>query len=91
MPEPLLTPQDIADLTGCNYHGVLRAIRAGELKAARVGKGYGVEVEWYRDWLEGRVVAPRPRARAAPVASRRRAPAGPGSVASLRAIEEEAA
>lgn len=87
--EPLLTPEDIAGLTGMNYHGVLRAIRSGELKAARVGKGYGIEVAWYRDWLEARVVTPIRRNQPTRPAPTRRRPAEAGSVADLDAIERE--
>lgn len=87
--EPLLTPEDIAGLTGMNYHGVLRAIRSGELKAARVGKGYGVEVAWYREWLEARVVTPIRRRPVTPPSPPRRKPASAGSVADLDAIERE--
>jgi excisionase family DNA binding protein len=87
--EPLLSPQDIAALTGMGYDSVLREIRSGRLRAARVGKGYRVEVDWYRAWLEGRVVTPARAPVVAPVRSR--VPAGAGSVEALRAISREAA
>lgn len=86
--EPLLTPEDIAGLTGMNYHGVLRAIRSGELKATRKGKGYRVKPEWYEEWLEADIVTPIRRRPVSPSPTRRR-PAPVGSVADLDAIERE--
>lgn len=86
--EPLLTPEDIAGLTGMNYHGVLRAIRSGELKATKKGKGYRVKHEWYEEWLEADVVVPmtpRPHNTTGP----RRRPTVTGSVADLDAVERE--
>lgn len=85
--EPLLSPEDIAELVGMNYHGVLREIRSGKLKATRKGKGYRVTRDWFEAWLEADVVTPRTQRPVAP-APRRRAPA-PGSVERLRAIEAE--
>lgn len=85
--EPLLTPEDIAGLTGVNYHGILRDIRSGKLKATRKGKGYRITREWYTEWLAADIVTPAQRA-AAPI-RRRRAPVPAGSVESLRAIERE--
>lgn len=90
--EPMLNPEQIAELAGVNYHGVLKAIRAGELKAAKVGKGYRIDVEWYRDWIEGRVVVPiRSQRASSPAPVKRHRPAEAGSVADLDAIEQEEA
>lgn len=86
-PEPLLSPEDIAGLTGISYHGVLRDIRSGKLKATRKGKGYRVMREWYDEWLLADVVAPaRPRARRTGRAARASV-----TVDDLDAIEREAA
>jgi excisionase family DNA binding protein len=87
--EPLLSPEDIAGLTGTSYHGVLRDIRSGKLRATKKGKGYRVEVQWYRDWLEADIVTPR-RPRPVAAVSRRRGPVLVGSVDALDAIEAEA-
>lgn len=89
MTEPLLNPEQIAELVGMSYHGVLRDIRAGKLRAVKKGKGYRVEVAWYREWLEADVVVPMSRPRAAPVQARRRGPAPVGSPDDLDAIERE--
>lgn len=86
--EPLLSPEDIAGLTGMNYHGVLRDIRSGKLKATKKGKGYRIEVAWYREWLEADIVTPIRRERASQP-SRRRGPVPVGSVDDLDAIERE--
>lgn len=88
--EPLLSPEDIAGLTGMNYHGVLRDIRSGKLKATRKGKGYRVEVAWYREWLEADIVSPIRNQRPTPPPARR-GPVPVGSVDDLDAIEREEA
>lgn len=36
----LLTPEQVAKHLGCSYGAVLRAIRSGELRAKKIGKGY---------------------------------------------------
>jgi excisionase family DNA binding protein len=88
--EPLLTPEEIAELVGMSYHGVLRDIRSGKLKATKKGKGYHVRQSWFDEWLEADVVVPIQRARPAPVQPVRRGPAPAGSVERLRQLQQEA-
>src|SRR5690242_9321909 len=63
MTEKLLTPADVAELCQISTKTVLRAIRAGRLKASRLGEhgAFRMRAEDVGRWIESGVVAdPRP-------------------------------
>jgi excisionase family DNA binding protein len=55
----MLTPREIAALTGLSYRSVLRAIEDGELRAFRLRGRLRVEHEAYAAWLEANQVSAR--------------------------------
>lgn len=54
----MLTPKEVAELTGLSYRSVLRAIEAGDLKAYRLRGRLRVEHEDYEAWLADNAVRP---------------------------------
>ena len=68
MLEPLLTPPEIAEQCRVSVRTVLRAIRAGRLRASRLGTrgSYRVRAADVEAWLAGTVVEP-PHREAAPI------------------------
>jgi excisionase family DNA binding protein len=58
-PKRLLSPQQVADLTGLNVEVLRRAIRCGELRASKLCSRLRVHYDDYEAWLErNRVVMP---------------------------------
>ena len=90
--EPLMSPQQIAQLTGLSYHTVRRAILRGELRGFKVGGKLRVRESDDEGWAYGQPV--RPVLRIERPLRRRAAPSRPparGSVAALEAIERRMA
>lgn len=48
-----ITASDIAEHANCDLQTVYRAVRAGRLRAARVGNRLRFRPEWVSQWLEG--------------------------------------
>ncbi|WP_114794914.1 helix-turn-helix domain-containing protein [Gaiella occulta] len=83
----LLSPADVARRAQVSAKTVYRAIRSGDLVASRIGAHYRITEEDFWLWISGARVKPtRQRSNPRPIA----APAGRGSLAALRAIEEAA-
>lgn len=85
----LLSPREVAALSGFSYHAILRAIRRGDLEAFEpVPRHYRITVSEYERWSR---TPPRPVDRSAvqrPARSRTgKRSHDRGSYAALRAIE----
>ncbi len=52
LPEPLLTPREVADYLGASVLKVYRLIHAGKLRASKVGGEWRISHEAVRDLLE---------------------------------------
>lgn len=52
----MLTPKEVAALTGLSYRSVLRAIEDGELRAFRLRGRLRVDREDYMTWLQANVI-----------------------------------
>ena len=88
-----LAPKACAALAGVSYHTILRAIRAGHLRAFHPPGTtiYRIAPADFRDWLYGHPVAPAPVASPQGAVRRRTSSPERGSVEALTAIESEAA
>ena len=56
--ERLLSPHDVAELVPIGYHAILRAIRAGELRASRLRGHYAIRPSDLETWVESNVALP---------------------------------
>jgi excisionase family DNA binding protein len=72
MSDQLLKPADVAQRAQISTKTVLRAIKAGRLRASRLGEhgAYRIRAEDYDAWIEGSVVEPEVGERADPVPAR---------------------
>src|SRR4051794_5176009 len=88
-----LSPKACAALAGVSYHTILRAIRAGHLRAFHPPGTtiYRVSPADLREWLYGHPVAPARRTDVATTPPPRTSAPRAGSVDALTAIEEQAA
>jgi predicted DNA-binding transcriptional regulator AlpA len=51
--DPFFRPRQIAEITGRHYHSITAAIRAGEMKAQKLGKrAIGVRASELQRWLD---------------------------------------
>lgn len=56
--ERLLSPAEVAELIPIGYHAILRAIRAGELRASRLRGHYAIRPSDLESWVESNVALP---------------------------------
>jgi len=56
--ERLLSPREVAELMPIGYHAILRAIRAGELRASRLRGHYAIRPSDLESWVESNVALP---------------------------------
>lgn len=94
--ERMLSPQQIADLTGLGYTTVRREIQRGNLPGFKVAGKLRVLESAYEQWRTAQPVHAPPRPPALSTPARRRArpsskPPARGSVAALEEIERRAA
>ena len=87
-----MTIPEVAERMRCEHRTVRRAIKAGDLQAALIGGKWLIREDAVDRWFEARCGTPAPRPQPA------RAPRRPvpdtsqtGSVARLRALEDESA
>ena len=82
MTDRLLTPQDVADRCQISTKTVLRAIRAGRLRACRLGTrgGYRIHPADAEAWIASSIVQPRAAARRPEPFADLVAPAIPGQL-----------
>lgn len=59
--ERLLSPAEVAELIPIGYHAILRAIRAGELRASRLRGHYAIRPSDLESWVESNVAFAVPR------------------------------
>lgn len=64
----MLSPHEVTELVPIGYHAVLRAIRAGELRASLLRGRYAVRESDVEEWWERNVVEPSTPAAAVPSA-----------------------
>ncbi len=63
MTGPLLSVEQVAELTGLSKRSVYRAVDAGELVAYRLRGRVRIPESALEDWLAAHLVTPRPRPR----------------------------
>jgi excisionase family DNA binding protein len=90
----MLSTHDVASLCGLSYHAVLGAIHAGELRASKLRGRILVRQEWLDAWIDASVLPPTQLLAVTPARARTRKPSSRtttmrGSLAALRAIEDE--
>lgn len=90
-PAPLMSPQEVAEVTGVSYDSVLRAIRAGRLRAFKLCGKIRVRVDDFERWAFADPIQPARRAAPPNVEPLRpRRPPARGSVADLEELERSA-
>jgi len=90
--EPLLSPEEIARLTGLHYQTVLDVIRRGDLPASKLGNRWRIRPGDYSDWLDATRLEPRdPEPRPGPIVRplHARRTGAPGSLERLAEIENQ--
>ena len=87
----LLTPREVAEQTGLSYHAVLRAIHRGELPASRLCKRLRIRQSDLDAWIDANRVNPEGANFSQPALFSSVPSQQVGSLAALRALEEESA
>jgi excisionase family DNA binding protein len=87
---PYLTVPEVAALARCEHKTVRRAISDGRLRAFQPTHRVLIREDDAQDWIEGRAAAVAGKPMLARRHASRRTRTGRGSVADLKAIEQQA-